>query len=509
MQYLDLSKLKDDDIYLMNIEQEWRLIYKDTARLYSRKAGSSQDRMRILKDIVRFRATPMFQIQTFLSERQNITFGPWGFLFKHPNDSHRYSGSNYGKSHGDYEKLRSSSLNELSRCNGQSHHRPERDNFVNIEQVVLDVAWHNSEFSSLSHTESSAICRISTTVKSARYLKVCLRISITSSSAANPWATLTFSGAASPTLKVSTKTCWVRHGGQALNDVRLFSKKFWKTQTPKSRLTGRGRRNCMRWLWVLWKKIDHVELTNVVKSMRLEKSEARMRTVMSWMIMMTPTFVPWYLSWTGALSKHLVLGSFPKAKNTTRRIIWWANGGLRSRILGITILLAGIPLSSDRGADDYPMTSALTPNYRVANGYSKSTYQSSAPSPPVTELTMQASIPTTPIERAIIQRIAIPQTRVLRAAVGRKTISRSTSLQGVNIQRPNLPRATIHIATMRWPAILRAAIRSVKFCRAIIWAVNIHRAVDQTWTIAIKLAIPQVVYHTQFMPWSYIESGYS
>lgn len=123
MQYLDLSKLKDDDIYLMNIEQEWRLIYKDTARLYSRKAGSSQDRMRILKDIVRFRATPRYLVRnscfrsrlSYQSDRTSHS-DHGGFYSSTPNDSHRYSGSNYGKSHGDYEKLRSSSLNELSRA---------------------------------------------------------------------------------------------------------------------------------------------------------------------------------------------------------------------------------------------------------------------------------------------------------------------------------------------------------------------------------------------------------
>ncbi|KAK3176974.1 hypothetical protein OEA41_008300 [Lepraria neglecta] len=42
-------------------------------------------------------------------------------------------------------------------------------------------------------------------------------------------------------------------------------------------------------------------------------------------------------------------------------------------------------VSRDHDADDYPMTSAPTPNYRVANGYSKSPYRSSARSPPVTD----------------------------------------------------------------------------------------------------------------------------
>jgi hypothetical protein len=58
MKYLDLPVLRDDDKYLMIIEEEWEAIYEDTARLYSRKADSSHDRMRILEDVVRFRATP-------------------------------------------------------------------------------------------------------------------------------------------------------------------------------------------------------------------------------------------------------------------------------------------------------------------------------------------------------------------------------------------------------------------------------------------------------------------
>lgn len=41
--------------------------------------------------------------------------------------------------------------------------------------------------------------------------------------------------------------------------------------------------------------------------------------------------------------------------------------------------------SSDRDADGYPMTSAPIPNYRFANGCSKSPYRSSASSPPVTD----------------------------------------------------------------------------------------------------------------------------
>ena len=113
-------------------------------------------------------------------------------------------------------------------------------------------------------------------------------------------------------------------------------------------------------------------------------------------------------------------------------------------------------VSRDRDADGYPMAIP-----RALNGAAHGRHRSRI-------LTMQASIPTTPTERAVIQRIAILQARVLRAAVGRKTISRRTSLQGVTIQRPNLPRATIHIATIRRPAILRAAIRPVKIGRAVI-----------------------------------------
>ena len=73
MKYLDLPVLRDDDKYLMIIEQEWEAIYEDTARLYSRKADSSHDRMRILEDVVRFRATPGYYRRKTLGNLRPIS----------------------------------------------------------------------------------------------------------------------------------------------------------------------------------------------------------------------------------------------------------------------------------------------------------------------------------------------------------------------------------------------------------------------------------------------------
>ena len=59
---------------------------------------------------------------------------------------------------------------------------------------------------------------------------------------------------------------------------------------------------------------------------------------------------------------------------------WWAE----KQDIRNNNLVSRESASSDHNIDGYPMTSAPIPNYRVANGCSKSPYRNSALSPPVT-----------------------------------------------------------------------------------------------------------------------------